>query len=148
MNRGEKVCVTYQSVLLLNQFPPVIRVELVSTSDQVCVTSVKSQVCQGAESLKESFEVSPVRSYLCSEECWWQIRQGRGDLYGELEETFFAKLDSGYTEIFLPREEGESFVSLAENFLAEICDVVYPMQVEDKVDLCVNLGGMFLAKVG
>lgn len=69
MNRGEKVCVTYQSVLLLNQFPPVIRVELVSTSDQVCVTSVKSQVCQGAESLKESFEVSPVRSYLCSEEC-------------------------------------------------------------------------------
>jgi hypothetical protein len=69
-------------------------------------------------------------------------------LYGELEETFFAKLDSGYPEIFLPREEGESFVSRAENFLAEICDVVYPMQVEDKVDLCVNLGGTFLAKVG
>lgn len=34
-------------------------------------------------------------------------------------------------------------MSLAESFWAEICDVVYLLQVEDEVDSCVNLGETF-----
>jgi hypothetical protein len=37
-------------------------------------------------------------------------------------------------------------MSLAETFWAEICDVVYLLQVEDEVDSCINLGETFFVR--
>jgi hypothetical protein len=78
---------------------------------------VKSQVCQEAESFKESFEVSSVCEVTQDQKSADdKPNREEDDSCGELKKTLIAKIDSD-------SQECNFCVRLAETFWAEICGV-------------------------